>query len=35
MKWFTLLLLLGAGAVSAACPDYFNVEMREIGRAHV
>ncbi|MGL4715051.1 MAG: glutathione peroxidase, partial [Aeromonas sp.] len=28
MKWFTLLLLLGAGTASAACPDYFNVEMR-------
>ena len=30
MKWFTLLLMLGSGAVSAACPDYFNVEMREL-----
>ena len=30
MKWFTLLLLLGSGAASAACPDYFNVEMREL-----
>ncbi|MGL4933647.1 MAG: glutathione peroxidase, partial [Aeromonas sp.] len=30
MKWFTLLLLLGAGTASAACPDYFNVEMREL-----
>ncbi|MBL0494415.1 glutathione peroxidase [Aeromonas veronii] len=33
MKWFTLLLLLGAGAVSAACPDYFNVEMRELNNS--
>lgn len=30
MKWFTLLLMFGSGAVSAACPDYFNVEMREL-----
>ena len=30
MKWFTLLLLIGSGAASAACPDYFNVEMREL-----
>jgi len=30
MKWFTLLLLLGSGAASAACPDYLNVEMREL-----
>lgn len=30
MKWFTLLLLLGSGAASAACPDYFKVEMREL-----
>ena len=33
MKWFTLLLLLGSGAASAACPDYFNVEMRELNNA--
>ncbi|WP_279503436.1 glutathione peroxidase [Aeromonas veronii] len=33
MKWFTLLLLLGAGAASAACPDYFNVEMRELNNS--
>ncbi|MCF5903508.1 MULTISPECIES: glutathione peroxidase [Aeromonas] len=33
MKWFTLLLLLVAGAASAACPDYFNVEMRELNKA--
>lgn len=33
MKWFTLLLLLGASAASAACPDYFNVEMRELNNA--
>ncbi|MCH7371542.1 MULTISPECIES: glutathione peroxidase [Aeromonas] len=30
MKWFSLLLLLGASAASAACPDYFNVEQREL-----
>ena len=30
MKWFALLLLLGSGMASAACPDYFNVEMREL-----
>lgn len=30
MKWFGLLLLLGASAASAACPDYFNVEQREL-----
>ncbi|GAA0438157.1 glutathione peroxidase [Aeromonas salmonicida] len=30
MKWFTLLLLLGVGTASAACPDYFNVEQREL-----
>ena len=29
MKWFTLLLLLGVGTASAACPDYFNMEQRE------
>ncbi|WP_429226286.1 glutathione peroxidase [Aeromonas veronii] len=33
MKWFTLLLLLGAGAASAACSDYFNVEMRELNNS--
>ncbi|MGL5030918.1 MAG: glutathione peroxidase [Aeromonas sp.] len=30
MKWLTLWLLLGASSASAACPDYFNVEMREL-----
>ncbi|MGY3885015.1 glutathione peroxidase [Aeromonas aquatica] len=30
MKWFSLLLLLGASAASAACPDYFNLEQREL-----
>ncbi|AVP86077.1 glutathione peroxidase [Aeromonas hydrophila] len=30
MKWIMLLLTLGAGAAVAACPDYFNVEMREL-----
>ena len=30
MKWFTLLLLFGGGQALAACPDYFNVEQREL-----
>lgn len=34
MKWFGLLLLLGASAASAACPDYFNVEQRELNSTH-
>ncbi|WP_111874738.1 glutathione peroxidase [Aeromonas bivalvium] len=30
MKWSALWLLLGSGMASAVCPDYFNVEMREL-----
>ncbi len=30
MKWSVLWLLLVSGMASATCPDYFNVEMREL-----